>query len=286
LNFGGHLFTIVKLNSKIKEYLGVDLPITALFAAPSIEQLANVIRAGGWSPPRNCLIEIRPAGSKPPLFVMGTGHALSPYLDFDRPLYGLSLLGMFEKQVTLTTLKEIAASFIDSILSVQPKGPVLFGRTFVGWYCRPRSGSDARRSGWENCVAGLAWHHTDHGLEVCLFFKSFSHIGGHLNDKSLKMGWFRLTYAKCAALAWTDFNKFFGQFFVFLFYSVGQSRWQKKYPLLMISLSQTMSLKVTGAARFCYAQARVPQVCTTMLSADGLECLPAVWKFTKSPAIT
>jgi pimeloyl-ACP methyl ester carboxylesterase len=123
LNFGGHLFTIVKLNSKIKEYLGVDLPITALFAAPSIEQLANVIRAGGWIPPRNCLIEIRPAGSKPPLFVMGTGHALSPYLDFDRPLYGLSLLGMFEKQVTLTTLKEIAASFIDSILSVQPKGP-------------------------------------------------------------------------------------------------------------------------------------------------------------------
>jgi Phosphopantetheine attachment site len=71
LNFGGHSLTIVKLNSKIKEYLGVDLPITALFAAPSIEQLANVIRAGGWIPPRNCLIEIRPAGSKPPLFVMG-----------------------------------------------------------------------------------------------------------------------------------------------------------------------------------------------------------------------
>jgi thioesterase domain-containing protein/acyl carrier protein len=120
---GGHSLNTVKLTAEIEKHLGVDLSITAILAAPSIEKLANVIRAGGWSPPRNCLIEIRPAGSNPPLFVMGAGQALSPYLDLDQPVYGLSFLAMFEKQVTLTTLKEIAASYIESIRSVQPKGP-------------------------------------------------------------------------------------------------------------------------------------------------------------------
>jgi pimeloyl-ACP methyl ester carboxylesterase len=109
--------------AEIKKYLGVDLPITALFAAPSIEQLAKVIRGQGWSPPRNCLVEIRSAGSKPPLFFVGAGNALSHYLDLDQPVYGLSLLRMFEKQVTLTTLKEMALNYIESIRSVQPKGP-------------------------------------------------------------------------------------------------------------------------------------------------------------------
>ena len=121
---GGHSLTSVKLMSDIKKHLEVDLPISTIFAAPTIENLARIIRAEGWIPPKNCLIEIRSEGSKPPLFTIGVGHALAPYLDREQPIYGLSLLGMFETpQVRAMSLKEIAASYVQSIRSVQPVGP-------------------------------------------------------------------------------------------------------------------------------------------------------------------
>jgi thioesterase domain-containing protein/acyl carrier protein len=120
---GGHSLTTVKLVTEIKKQLGMELPVAAVFAAPTIEQLANVIRAEGWSPPRNCLIEIRTEGSKSPLFLISGGYPLPLNLDPDQPVYGLSFVGMFEKQITHTSLKEIAASYVRSIRTVQPKGP-------------------------------------------------------------------------------------------------------------------------------------------------------------------
>jgi amino acid adenylation domain-containing protein len=120
---GGHSLTIVKLLTAIRKHVGIDLPIAAIFAAPTIEQLANLIRAEGWVSPRNCIVEIKPGGSKPPLFLIGGGHALPSYLDADQPVYGLSFSGMFGTQIYLTSVKEIAASYVHSIRSVQPNGP-------------------------------------------------------------------------------------------------------------------------------------------------------------------
>jgi thioesterase domain-containing protein len=109
--------------SEIKKHLGLDLPISTIFAAPTIEQLARIIRTEGWIPPRNCLIEIKTDGSKLPLFMISGGYPLPFNFDHDQPVYGLSFLGMFEKQISRTTLKEIAASYVQSIRTVQPKGP-------------------------------------------------------------------------------------------------------------------------------------------------------------------
>jgi amino acid adenylation domain-containing protein len=120
---GGHSLSTIKLVTEIKKHLGMDLPVTAVFAAPTIEQLANVIRAEGWTPPRNCLIEIRAEGSKSPLFLISGGYPLPLHFDPDQPVYGLSFCGMFEKQIAHTSLKEIAASYVQSIRTVQPKGP-------------------------------------------------------------------------------------------------------------------------------------------------------------------
>ena len=122
-DLGGHSLATVKLMTEIKKHLGMDFPITVLLAAPTIEQLANFTRAEGWIPPRNCLVEIKTEGSKPPLFLINGGHSLTPYFDADQPVYGLTFLGMFETQITVTSLKEIAASYVRSIQTVQPKGP-------------------------------------------------------------------------------------------------------------------------------------------------------------------
>ena len=120
---GGHSLTTVKLIAEIKKQLRIDIPIASVFAAPTIEQLARVIRSGGWTPPRNCVTEVRPGGSKPALFVIGGEHALARYLDRDQPIYGLSFLAMFETQITRVSLKEIAVGYVESIRTVQPNGP-------------------------------------------------------------------------------------------------------------------------------------------------------------------
>ena len=104
---GGHSLTSVKLISEINKNLDIDLSITTIFATPTIEELARIISAEGWSPPKNCVVEIRSGGSKPPLFLIGAGHRLLPYLkdqlNEDQPIYGLSFLGMFEKEIYPTT---------------------------------------------------------------------------------------------------------------------------------------------------------------------------------------
>jgi amino acid adenylation domain-containing protein len=120
---GGHSLSVIRVIAAIKKQLGVDLPVAALFAAPTIEQLAVVIRSEGWVAPRNCIFEIKPGGSKPPLFLVGFGFAgLQTYLDAEQPVYGLSLLGLLDTQVKPTSIREIAASFIESIRTVQPNG--------------------------------------------------------------------------------------------------------------------------------------------------------------------
>ncbi|HEY7322509.1 MAG TPA: amino acid adenylation domain-containing protein [Candidatus Binatia bacterium] len=124
---GGHSLTSVKLISEINKHFGVELPLTTIFAAATIEEQAKIVRGEGWLPPRNCVVEIRPGGSKPPLFLIGAGHRLSPYLEDqlneDQPIYGLSFVGMFEQEIYPTTVIEIAASYAESIRSVQAKGP-------------------------------------------------------------------------------------------------------------------------------------------------------------------
>ena len=120
---GGHSLTTVKLVAEIEGQLAIDIPIATVFAAPTIEQLARVVRSEGWTPPRNCLTEIQPGGSKPALFVIGGEHALARHFDRDQPIYGLSIWGMFETQMTRTSLKEIANSYVQSIRTVQPNGP-------------------------------------------------------------------------------------------------------------------------------------------------------------------
>jgi amino acid adenylation domain-containing protein len=120
---GGHSLNTVRVVAEIKRHLGVDLPITAIFSAPTVERLADVIRAEGWIPPRNCLVEVRSAGSKPPVFTIGVEYGFVSYLDAQYPVYGLSFSGMFEKEIMPVTLKEMATNYVQAIRTVQPKGP-------------------------------------------------------------------------------------------------------------------------------------------------------------------
>lgn len=140
-DLGGHSLLAARLFAEIKEVFDQDLPLTTLFQAPTIEQLANFIRQS--SQPgltESSLIPLHSEGAKPPLFlvppagttVVNLGR-LVRHLQPDQPVYGLEPLGMDGKQFPHTDLKKMAAYYIHEIQKFQPRGPYFIaGRCFGG----------------------------------------------------------------------------------------------------------------------------------------------------------
>src|SRR5947207_14848998 len=74
-DLGGDSILAVQLFAHIEKVFQIKLPVATLFEAPTIEELARIIRretapASGWSP----VVAIQPAGCRPPFFcVHGAG---------------------------------------------------------------------------------------------------------------------------------------------------------------------------------------------------------------------
>jgi amino acid adenylation domain-containing protein len=137
---GGHSLLAVRLFSEIEKTFGCQLPLATLFKAPTIEQLAGLIREGGWQSTWGALVPLRPHGTKPPFFcVHAVGgnvleyNDLANYLDSDQPFYGLQAIGLDGKSEPLTDVEEMAAAYLKEIRQIQPEGPYyLGGRSFGG----------------------------------------------------------------------------------------------------------------------------------------------------------
>lgn len=126
---GGHSLLAIQLFTQIRNVIGVELPLATLFQAPTIEQLAEVIRAGTVIPDRS-LIAIQVGGSKPPFFCIpgNLGNVftdlgyLARHFDPDHPFYA------FQDGVqNPAQIKQLAARYIDEIKAIQPTGPYFLG---------------------------------------------------------------------------------------------------------------------------------------------------------------
>ena len=133
---GGHSLLAVRLFAKMEKKLGKKLPLPLLFQAPTIQELAKIIRDDGWSAPVSSLIEIQPSGFRRPIFWLhnlggGGGGGLFTYrklaqlLGPEQPSYGLAA-----PAVPLTQIELMAAHYIEALRSIQPVGPY-----FLGGYC-------------------------------------------------------------------------------------------------------------------------------------------------------
>lgn len=129
---GGHSLLAVKTFAKIEETFGKVLPLSILLKAPTIEQLATIIRQDEWSEAWSPLVEIQAEGSKAPLFcVHGGGFNVLIYRDLavnlgsDYPVYGLQARVLKHRRAWLEQIETIAQDYIQEIQKVQPKGPYL-----------------------------------------------------------------------------------------------------------------------------------------------------------------
>lgn len=121
LDSGGDSLLALVLVERIERAFGVRIDLAALFMAPSIESLANVIR-GPQSAKMPRLAEVQPNGSRFPIFLVHAElrfRSLARNLGFDQPLLGLQL-GETDR---LTTVPEMAAYHIETMRERQPDGP-------------------------------------------------------------------------------------------------------------------------------------------------------------------
>jgi acyl transferase domain-containing protein/thioesterase domain-containing protein len=136
---GGQSLSALRLFAKIKNRYGLELSLSTLYQAPTIEKLASLVRKQE-SAPDSSIVPIRPNGSRPPLFLI---HGLWGNLNFyseliqrlapDQPIYGVQAQILGDGKVPLMRLEDLAWSYLKDIRRTQPQGPYYFlGYSFGG----------------------------------------------------------------------------------------------------------------------------------------------------------
>ena len=137
---GGDSLRAVHLFTQIEEYFNKKLSLSTLFQAPTIEQLATIIRQEEWTEPWTSLVKIQAGNDKrPPLFCIHGGgfnvliyHDLAKNLGPDQPVYGLQAQGLDGEMAIPERYNDMAENYIRYIRSIQPEGPYLLAGISAG----------------------------------------------------------------------------------------------------------------------------------------------------------
>jgi acyl transferase domain-containing protein/thioesterase domain-containing protein/acyl carrier protein len=143
---GGHSLTAVRLTAEVRKRFGVELGLSALFEAPTVERLAELLAqtrrvavaaaesgsaVGAKLREFTPVVPIKARGSQRPLFcVAGQGgnpmhlRTLAHYLGAERPFYGLQHRGLDGRSVPYASVEEMASDFVRNVEKIDP-GPYL-----------------------------------------------------------------------------------------------------------------------------------------------------------------
>ncbi|MGI0025673.1 MAG: thioesterase domain-containing protein, partial [Nitrososphaera sp.] len=136
---GGHSLLAIRLMAQLEKEFQVAVPLATLFQAPTVEQLAGILRQQGqslrWSP----VVAIQPKGTLPRFFCVagGVGSVLYYYplahrLGPEQPFYGLQAKGLNGDCKPYERVEDMASHYLEAIRAVQPEGPYWLGGHCVG----------------------------------------------------------------------------------------------------------------------------------------------------------
>jgi len=136
---GGQSLAALRLFAQIKKKYGLELGLSILYSAPTIEALARLVRKEE-APPTSVIVPIQPKGDRSPLFLIhGLLGTLNFFNDFvahcepDQPILGVQSQMLAGATDPVMSMEELAQKYLAEIRAVQPHGPYYFlGYSFGG----------------------------------------------------------------------------------------------------------------------------------------------------------
>ncbi|RGA06681.1 non-ribosomal peptide synthetase [Microbispora triticiradicis] len=150
---GATSLTAMRLMVLIEQRYGTAVPMSDLIAAPTVAGLAERLRAGergGFDP----LVPLRIGGRRPPIyFVHPIGgnvlcyRPLAGHLPDDQPFHALQAPGTAPGTEPLTTIPDLARTYVEAIRRRQPRGPYVIGGWSFGGFVAVEMARQLRAAG-------------------------------------------------------------------------------------------------------------------------------------------
>ncbi|WP_460475473.1 amino acid adenylation domain-containing protein, partial [Bordetella tumulicola] len=141
-DLGGHSLLAVRLLSRIRSTLKVELAVHAIFESPTVASLAQrLYQQNDTLHSFSGLLPLRSKGEFPPLFCVHpiTGlswcySSLMAPIERNYPIYGIQATGLLQERALPISITEMADQYIEQIREISPNGPYyLLGWSFGGF---------------------------------------------------------------------------------------------------------------------------------------------------------
>jgi oxalate---CoA ligase len=135
---GGDSLLAVQMMLRFERLVGKRVPLATLFSGPTVSQLCHAVHSNRFGEASSLVVELNSSGTLPPLFflhgdIMGGGFFslnLAQAVGSNRPTYVLNPHGLNGESIP-KSVEEMAASYVQILRTVQPKGPY-----WLSGYCK------------------------------------------------------------------------------------------------------------------------------------------------------